>query len=317
MMRNALFYGMTILIWGSTWLAITFQLGHVDPMVSVAYRFSLAAVLLLLWCWVRRLPMGFSLGEHLAMAAQGVFLFAVNYWLFYLAELHIASGLAAVIFSTVMVMNVLNGALFLKSPIDMKVVAGGALGLVGIGLVFRPELSSFHFGDSGARGLLLCFVATYLASLGNILSARNQRQGLPVVQTNAIGMMYGALLMLGLSLLLGRSFAFEMTGTYVGSLVYLAVFGSIIAFGCYLSLVGRIGADRAAYATLVFPVVALVISTIWEGYRWSGSAFCGVALILLGNLLLLKRRSVPTGKAGENREGDEVIGLRHGNGFQE
>ena len=289
-MRNVMFYVMTILIWGSTWLAITFQLGRIDPMVSVTYRFSLAAVLLLLWCALRRLPMGFTWKEHLAMAAQGVFLFALNYWLFYLAELHIASGLAAVIFSTVMVMNVVNGAVFLKSPVDARVVAGGALGLVGIGLVFRPELTSFHFGDSGAKGLMLCFAATYLASIGNILSARNQKAGLPVVQTNAFGMLYGALLMLGLSALLGRSFAFEMSTAYVGSLVYLAVFGSIVAFGCYLSLIGRIGADRAAYATLVFPVVALVISTIWEGYRWSGYAFSGVALILLGNLLLLNRK---------------------------
>jgi len=297
-MRNVMFYVMTILIWGSTWLAITFQLGRVDPMVSVSYRFSLAAVLLLIWCRVRGLPMRFTAFEHLAMTTQGVFLFAVNYWLFYLAELHIASGLAAVIFSTVMVMNVVNGALFLKSPIDMKVVTGGALGLVGIGLVFRPELSSFHLGDSGAKGLLFCFAATYLASIGNILSARNQAHGLPVVQTNAFGMMYGALLMLGLSVFLGRSFAFEMSTAYVGSLVYLAVFGSIVAFGCYLSLVGRIGADRAAYATLVFPVVALIISTIWEGYRWTGSAFSGVALILLGNLLLLNR------KKGEKKPGE-------------
>lgn len=291
-MKNAMFYGMTILIWGSTWLAITFQLGRIDPMVSVAYRFSLAAVLLMCWCRLRGLPMRFSGREHLAMAVQGVFLFALNYWLFYLAELHIASGLAAVIFSTVMVMNVVNGALFLKRPMDMKVVAGGALGLVGIGLVFRPELAAFHWGDSGAKGLLICFAATYLASLGNILSARNQAHGLPVVQTNAFGMMYGALLMLALASLLGRSFAFEWTGAYVGSLVYLSVFGSIIAFGCYLSLVGRIGADRAAYATLIFPVVALVISTIFEGYHWSASAFGGVALILLGNLLLLKRKPV-------------------------
>jgi len=201
------------------------------------------------------------------------------------------------------VMNVINGALFLKTPIDMKVVAGGALGLVGIGLVFRPELTSFHLGDSGAMGLLLCFVATYLASIGNILSARNQKHGLPVVQTNAFGMMYGALLMLGLSAVLGRSFAFEMTGAYVGSLLYLALFGSIVAFGCYLSLVGRIGADRAAYATLVFPVVALVISTIWEGYQWSASAFSGVALILLGNVLLLQRKAVPP----RNPEGCEAF----------
>ena len=301
-MRDALFYMATIVIWGSTWLAITFQLGDVDPMVSVVYRFSLAALLLQLWCRVKGLPMAFSLRQHLFMGAQGVFLFALNYWFFYLAELYIASGLAAVVFSTILVMNVINGAIFLKSPVDMKVVSGGALGLIGIALVFKPELAAFHMGDDGMKGLFLCVGATYLASLGNILSAKNQKEGLPVVQTNAWGMTYGAAFMLVLSVVLDHPFSFEATPSYLISLVYLSVFGSIIAFGCYLTLVGRIGADRAAYATLVFPLVALVFSTIWEGYHWSSYAFAGVGLILLGNFLLLKRKPPRPSKAGHEAE---------------
>ena len=289
-MKNVLFYLATVLIWGSTWIGIKLQLGVVEPMVSVGYRFTLAAILLLLWCYARKLPMRFGSRDHLFIALQGVFLFALNYLLFYLAELHVTSGLAAVIFSTIVVMNMVNGALFLGSPIDRTVGFGGLLGLTGIVLVFRPEIEAFTLANDSLRGILLCFGATFLASLGNILSARNQRCGLPVVQTNAYGMSYGALLMLLLALFSGKSFAIDSSSLYLVSLVYLAVFGSIIAFGCYLSLIGSIGAARAAYATLLFPLVALTISTIWEGYQWTVSAFAGVALILAGNLLMISRR---------------------------
>lgn len=304
-MQNFLFYTATVLIWGSTWIGIKLQLGVIEPMVSVAYRFALAAIILLLWCWIRRLPMRFSAIEHLFIALQGVFLFAMNYLLFYVAELYIASGLAAVIFSTILLMNMINGAIFLRSPIDLKVIAGGTLGLAGIVLVFRPEISSFTMENHGLRGILLCLAATFLASLGNILSARNQKQRLPVVQTNAYGMAYGAVLMLLLAFFSGKGFTIDMSVTYLGSLIYLSVFGSIIAFGCYLSLIGSIGADRAAYATLLFPLVALAISTIWEGYHWSTSAICGVALILSGNLLMLQRKKQATQPADSRQSQQE------------
>ncbi len=293
-MKNVLFYLATVLIWGSTWIAIKLQLGVVEPMVSVGYRFALAAIILLFWCWLRGLPMRFTMKDHLFIAMQGTFLFAINYLLFYLAELQITSGLAAVIFSTILLMNMINGAIFLRSPIDKKVVFGGALGLVGIVLVFKPEISSFTLENHGLQGVLLCVGATFLASLGNILSARNQKNNLPVVQTNSFGMAYGAILMLLLASFTGKSFYIDTSFIYLSSLLYLAVFGSIIAFGCYLTLIGNIGADRAAYATLLFPLVALALSTIWEGYQWSGSAICGVILILSGNLLMLQRKKQTT-----------------------
>jgi len=289
-MKNILFYCGTVVIWGSTWIGIKLQLGVVEPLVSVCYRFTLAALILLLWCGLRGIPMRFSLSQHFFIALQGSLLFAVNYLLFYLAELHITSGIAAVIFSTILLMNMVNASIFLRAPIDLRVMAGGTLGLAGIVLVFRPEITSFTLANRGLQGVILCVGATFLASLGNILSARNQQQGLPVVQTNAYGMAYGAALMFVLALLTGKDFQIDPSFTYVGSLCYLAVFGSIIAFGCYLSLIGSIGAARAAYATLLFPLVALAISTIWEDYHWSGSAITGVVLILSGNLLMLRRQ---------------------------
>ena len=292
-MKNVAFYLATVLIWGSTWIGIKMQLGQVDPMVSVAYRFALAALLLLAWCVLRRLSMRFTPAQHGAMMLQGILLFGFNYLFFYIAELYLASGLAAVIFSTILVMNIVNGAIFLRQPIDRRVLIGGALGLLGIVLMFRPELSAVSLARQSVIGIAICLFATFLASLGNILSARNQKQGLPIIQSNAYGMAYGALIMLLAALLVGRHFSFEYSATYISSLLYLAVFGSIIAFGCYLTLVGTIGADRAAYATLLFPIVALTISTIWEGYRWTPEAVIGVMLIFMGNFAILKKKAQP------------------------
>ncbi len=287
---NLLFYAMTVVIWGSTWLGIKFQLGVVDPSQSVAYRFMLAALILLAWCLLRRLPLRFNHRQHLMIALQGICLFSVNYLLFYLAELHITSGLAAVVFSTIVMMNLLNGRLLLGTPIEMKVLFGGVLGLVGLILMFLPDMAAINFSGPVIKGLLLSLAATYLASLGNILSARNQQQGLPVIQTNTFGMFYGALGMLLLVVINGVPLQIELTAPYLVSLAYLALFGSVIAFGCYLSLVGRIGPGRAAYATLLFPLVALLLSTIWEKYQWTPEALIGICLILAGNYLALKKR---------------------------
>jgi drug/metabolite transporter (DMT)-like permease len=291
-MKNALFYLITVLIWGSTWLGIKFQLGVVDPMVSVTYRFALASALLLLWCAMRNMNMRFSLHDHCFMFLQGVLLFGFNYLFFYQAELYVTSGLAAVIFSSILVMNIINGALLLGAPVDGKVVFGGTLGLVGIVLVFLPEISHFSLDNHGVRGVVFCILATLFASWGNITSARNQKNRLPIIQSNAYGMGYGALIMLAMAVFSGKAFIVEASATYLGSLLYLAVFGSIVAFGCYLSLVGNIGADRAAYSTLLFPLVALAISTVWEGYQWSAASLSGVSFIVVGNFFILTRKKV-------------------------
>ena len=289
-MKNLLLYATTVLIWGSTWLVITFQLGAVDPILSVAYRFTLASLLLLAFAMLRKINLRFTVRQHVFFGVQGVLLFSLNYLLVYLAELRLTSGLVAVIFSTLVFMNILIGALFLGTPVRLNVVAGAMIGLVGISLVFLPELGAFNLQDRGFVGLLLSLGGTLFASMGNIVAARNLREGLPVVQTNAFGMGYGAILMFAIALIAGTPFRFETTPTYVASLVYLALFGSILAFGAYLTLLGRIGADRAAYASLLFPLVALGISTLFEGYRWSLPALVGVLLVLAGNFLVLSRR---------------------------
>lgn len=293
-MANLFFYTMTVLIWGSTWLAITFQLGQVPPIQSVCYRFALAALLLFGWCLLRRLPLRFTLREHGYIAMQGLCLFGLNYFAFYLSEQWITSGLAAVVFSTIVIMNNLNSRWLLGTPLEWAVLFGGGCGLLGLSLLFWGDLAAVDFSDLVLKGLIASLVATYLASLGNILSARNQKSNLPIIQTNAFGMAYGALFMFLLALLDGTAFRFEMTIQYVLSLLYLSLFGSVIAFGCYLSLLGRIGPGRAAYATLLFPLVALFLSTLWEGYQWTPQAVLGVCLIGGGNFFALRRRKPPS-----------------------
>ena len=285
-------YGSTVIIWGTTWLAIKFQLGSVDPMVSVLYRFMAAALTLFLYCKLRGLRMRFSLKDHIFMALQGLVLFSVNYWLIYLAEVHVTSGLVAVIFSGIVFMNMINGAVLLGSPIRSNVLLGGTIGVLGIVLVFWPQLISFSLSDKGALGLVLSVVSTFMASLGNIISARHQQNNLPVIQTNAYGMVYGAAIIGAISLISGKTFSFEMSLAYVGSLFYLSLFGTVIAFGCYLKLIGKIGADRAAYATMLFPIVALGISTVYEGYQWAPNNIIGMAVVLVGNWLVLSKRAL-------------------------
>jgi drug/metabolite transporter (DMT)-like permease len=292
-MNNILLYLATIAIWGSSWLGIKYQLGVVAPEVSVFYRFALAAVLLLGWCRLRGLSLRFTWRQHFGLAVQGALLFSLNYVVFYVATKYLTSGLVAVTFSTILVMNMAFGALLLRSPIRPRVALGAVLGMGGLSLVFWPDLAAFDTGSASLIGLGLSLIATAFASLGNVASVRNQRSGVPVVQGNAIGMAYGALSTLVIVLARGVPLTFDPSPLYVGALVYLAVFASILAFGCYLTLLGRIGADRAAYTSVVFPVVALGLSTVFEGFVWTTLAIGGVVLIVLGNVIVLARSSRP------------------------
>ena len=290
-MKNFILFSIPVLIWGSTWLAIKYQLGVVDPLVSVVYRFLLAAIILFAYCRLTGLNLRYSIKQHVYIALQGLLLFGVNYWLVYIAETDLESGLVAVLYSTIVFFNIINGAIFLKSKIRLNVLLSSLIGFIGIILVFKDVLFGFTFSSAESAALLVAGISVVIASFGNITSAYNQKNKLPVIQTNAFGMLYGSLLMLLLALITGKSFNFNISLSYIGSLMYLAIFGSIIAFTSYLTLLGRIGADKSAYVTLVFPIVALILSTLFEGYLWDTYAIIGVILITIGNFLVLKGKS--------------------------
>ncbi len=288
-MNNTALYILTVLVWGSTWIAIKLQLGDVSPLVSIGHRFFLAAAMIFVFLLVRRELRKISLKDHVFVFLQGMSLFCINYVFIYTATAQLTSGLVAVVFSTMVILNMLNAAIFFGAPIHGRVALGGVVGLIGMVGVFLPELQALSFTDDNFRALLMCLAGTVFASFGNMFSLRNQRCGLHLLSCNAWGMGYGAAALYLAALLSGHTITVDWSASYVLSLLYLALFGSVVAFWAYLTLVGNIGADRAAYTTLVFPIVALLISTFAESYVWTLSAFIGMALVVLGNWLVMRR----------------------------
>ena len=286
-MNNLGLYLTSVLIWGSTWLVITFQLGKVPPAVSIVYRFALAGLVLLAWARLKSLRLRFSPEDHLWMALQGALLFGVNYLCVYLAETEITSGLVAVVFSLLVVLNIVGARIFFGTPLKSSTLLGAVLGIAGVALVFLPEMSRGTGSGDSALGVALALGGALTASLGNIVAYRNHGRGLPVVQMNAFGMLYGALLVALFALVSRQTFLFEWSPRYVLSLAYLTLFGSILAFGAFLVLLGKIGADRAGYVTVAIPIVALLLSSLFEGLRWHATLVIGILLCLAGNIAIL------------------------------
>ncbi|HKX41668.1 MAG TPA: DMT family transporter [Burkholderiaceae bacterium] len=288
-MTNALLYLLTVLIWGTTWIALKLQLGVVPIAWSIAYRFWLAAAVLLVWLvWRKqwRVPPR-TIWPHLL--AQGLCLFCLNFICFLLASQWIASGLVAVCFSTAPAWNALNGRLFQGKPIAPRVLAGAVLGLAGLLLLFGTEMLKDLDRPQTLWGLALALAGTYCFSLGNLLSGAMQKLGQSPLQTNTSAMAIGATLVALGALVTGQAPAFDASPTYLGAWLYLAIPGSVIGFTAYLTLVGRMGADRAAYCTVLFPVVALNISAWVEGYHWSTAGLIGLLLVALGNVVVFWR----------------------------
>jgi drug/metabolite transporter (DMT)-like permease len=301
-MKTLFFYAVTVLIWGSTWFAIKLQLNSVPSQVSVAYRFALAALILFAWCWIRRLPLKFSFREHLWLMLQGITVFSTNYVLFYEAEKYLVSGSVAIIFSTLVVFNILNSWFFFSVKPTVQVIGGAVLGLLGIVLTFWHELLNLGSSLDNVFGIALSVVGTVCASFGNMIFARLRKDGMPIVQGNAFGMLYGTAVLLAYACFSGGKFSFDPSPSYILSLLYLSLFGSVIAFGCYLTLVGRIGADRAAYCSVLFPIVALCLSAAFEGYRLNALSGFGIILVLAGNVSVLAHKQPSSPAPGTKPE---------------
>lgn len=286
---NAILYGLVVVIWGTTWIAIFLQQGPVSAPVSIFWRFAVASVTMLAILLATRRLRPLALRDHLFCVLQGCCVFCFNFWCFYTAAAHINTGLESVIFSMAVLFNAINGFIFFRQQPPARFWLAAALGLVGIITLFWDDLLRNGLNASLLWGIGLSALGTYGFSLGNMLSMRHQRRGLETLTTNSWAMLYGTLVMGAIALVRGDDFTPQWTLSYMGALLYLALFGSVIAFGAYFTLVGRIGAGKAAYSTLLFPLVALTISTFYEGYVWHSNAIIGLALILVGNLVMFAR----------------------------
>ena len=279
----------TLLCWGPTWYIIKFQLGTVDPMVSVFYRFFLASVIILLFCIYKKINLRFSIKEHFFIAVLGIFLFNINYVIFYLSTQYLISGFVALCFSSILFMNVINNIIFHRSSPNIVTLIGGTIGTLGLIIIFYDEIISFEFSSGTSYGIFLGIIATYFASLGNLISAHTSKIKLEVIPVTGLGMFYGSISLVIYLILIGNSFSFEVSHQYIFSLIYLSIFGSVFGFSLYLTLIKKLGSNDAAYVAIIMPLMALVVSTFFEGLVWDLSLVLGAIMIVLGNIIILKR----------------------------
>ena len=293
---NAALYFVVLLAWGSSWFAISFQLGDVAPQVSIAWRFLLASFILFIWCYARGLKLSFSWRAHSSWLLLGFFLFCVNYICAYFGTFYLASGLVCLIFSTLTLFTVFNGFIFFKKPIRLPILFGAIVGILGLSIIFSNEISNTDWSlESGiVKGFLWMLLATFFASIGMLLSGQMQARKMPLVQSNAFSMLYGSLIIVTYVSVSDISFSFSTSYSYVISLIYLSLVASVIGFGVYLKLVGNIGADKASYVNIFTPTIALFLSTLFENYQWSWTGLVGVALIIIGNIIVLYAKPVTT-----------------------
>jgi drug/metabolite transporter (DMT)-like permease len=282
-------YALIVFLWGTSWIALHLQLGVVAPEVSLVWRFAVAALVMLGWTVLTGERLRFGFNAHLRFAALGLTIFSSNFVLFYYGGLSTPSGLLAVVFSLASVFNILLGAIVFGDRPSGRILVAALLGFAGVGAMFWPQLSGTTLTGPALHGLLLCIGGTVSFCLGNIISVSNQRRGLPIASATTWGMIYGTLFLTLLSLARGQAFILEPTAAYLGSLAWSAIMSSVFAFAAYMTLLGRIGADRTGYSTVMYPVVALAISTVFEGYVWTAPAIAGLALVIIGNLLVLTR----------------------------
>ncbi len=235
--------------------------------------------------------MRYTLREHAWIALLGVFMFSVSYIFVYYAEEHVVSGLVAVGYSASPLLGMLGMRMFFGTPMTSRLALGSALGIAGIALVFWPEFSHMKSDGNTGLGAIYTAIAVIVSTLGSMVAHRNQEAHLPLWQSMAWGMLYGALFSLLTAFISGKPLQFEATVPYVLSLLYLSILGSIIAFASFLTLLKRIGAARAGYIGVMVPIVALVISSIFESFSWHPLTLVGIVVSVLGNVVILREKA--------------------------
>lgn len=279
------------LAWGTTWYAITLQFGAVDPVVSVAYRFALASALLFVWCLLRGEPLRLTGAQHLAALGVGFFAIAIDYPLTYWAEERVASAVVAVIFAALAFCNLIAFRLAFHERAPRSAWAAAALGIGGVALLSWSEIVGAEMNTRALVGLALALGAVVCAAVANVYARHGEEAGAAVASLMAWAMGYGAAMLVVFVFASGRPWVFEASPRYVLSLIYLAVVGSVLAFLLYFGLARRRGYTTAAYILALTPLIAMAMSTLFEGKTWGLTGLLGIGLVLLGQWLLLRTQS--------------------------
>lgn len=290
-LKNWQLLAICVVTWGTTWYAITFQLGHTAPEVGVAFRFGLAGAVVLAMCAWRGLPLRFTAKDHALLVLQGAFLYGVSYVCVYHAEQHVVSGLVAVGYSASPLAGGLGARVLFGTPLNARFAAGGVLGLAGVALIFWPEFGKASSQSGAALGALFTLGAVLLSTVGSLAASRNRENGLPFWPALGHGMLYGAAISAAIALAQGQSFVPPAAASWWAALLYLALAGSVLTFACFLTLQQRIGVGPTGSIGVMTPLLALVISMAFERFRPDALTLAGAALAVLGNVLMLRPRA--------------------------
>ena len=289
-MSNFILFLVTLFCWSPTWYVIKFQLGYVDPLVSVFYRFLIASIIIFIYLIFKKKNLKFSLNYHIWFLFFGICLYSLNYVFFYLSNTYLISAFPAIVFSTVVIMNILGEGFYFKKKPSLKTLLGAIIGMIGIMIIFNDEVFNFSLTNGTHVGLFLALLGTFCASTGNMVHQRNLNNNFPLLPTIAFAMLYGSLITFIITQIRGTELLFEFTFSYIASLAYLSIVGSIFAFIFYLSLLERVGAGRAGYVGVVMPVLALLISTVFEGLEWQLDLIIGLPILILGAVLVINQK---------------------------
>jgi len=290
-MNNLILFISTLLCWSPTWYLIKFQFGVVDPLISIFSRFFIASIIVFIFLILSKKKMSFNLHQHLSFLLLGVTLFSLNYIFFYLANTYLISGIVTIAFSTILIMNILGERIYFKIKSSKETLFAAGFGIVGILIIFGNELLNFKLEDKTHIGIILSFIATFWASTGNLVHQKNSKDKIPFIQSIAYGMLYGALFTLIVAKFRGAEIIFDNSISYILSFLYLSIIGSVFAFYLYLKLLENIGSARAGYIGVIMPIIALIISTIFEGLQWTNNLIFGLPVLIFGCVLILNQKS--------------------------
>ena len=288
-MNNFILFTITLFCWSPTWYLIKFQLGYVDPLVSVFYRFLIASLIIFIFLLLKKRNLKFMINHHFWFLFFGICLYSINYVFFYLSNTYLISAFPAIVFSTVVIMNIIGEKLYFKKKPSLKTLIGATIGMIGIIIIFNDEIFNFNLEKGTHIGLFLALIGTFCASTGNMVHQRNLNNNFPPIQTIAYAMLYGSVVTFLVTQFRGTELLFENSISYISSLLYLSIFGSVLAFVSYLKLLERVGPGRAGYVGVVMPVLALIISTIFEKLEWQIDLIIGLPILIIGAVLVINQ----------------------------
>lgn len=282
---------LVTMIWGSTWIVITGQLGVVPPSWSVTYRFAVAAIAMFAFAAIRRERLGLEPRALAFAAVLGIAQFAFNFNFVYRAEQHITSGLVAVLFALLIVPNTLMGRLFLKTPLEGRFLAGAGIAIVGVGLMILHEYRAAALGPAAVlTGTAFTLAGVTSASTANVMQGTKIARAQSMTVMIAWAMLFGTLIDGALAWITTGPPIIEPTAAYLGGVLYLGVIASAVTFPLYFNIIRAVGPGQAAWSSVLIPIIAMGFSTVFEDYRWAPLSIAGGAMALVGLVIAVAKR---------------------------